>query len=880
MLSTNLLFFTACRFLMLWNLNILCLCVCMCTTGQSGNRTLENEFAQAGFSAAVVQEEVVLGAVGANEWRGGIVRFGTEPAPIPHFVKLDTPTDSYLGYSLSSLCGWSTSFGALLVAGSPREGHVGGIHILALHRNGSVATILHQQGSQLGSYFGAEILSLEMIENKASRSNEKGSCRILVGTPGAWRGDREQGSVIVYAPQKDGDKISLQSLPSLVPSRDSEQGWFGAVIENLGDLDGDGERDVAVGAPRESEGTGAIYIYLSHNGELSSKPSQRIKGTKTSGLFGLALALTADLTGDGLPDLAVGSFGLITILRSLRVVRLQTILGLEPNRIPLPGTAANGERNGHFNFSIFMSLTAQATGEVTVPLKIELNLDVGRRKPRAEFVQSGKDAGVGLNKLVKNVTLKLSSKDDNNAEYTCKLEYFITVADNVEDRVRPIHNSFDISIIENEPQDLYPSPVLDPSSPTSHMVLLHFSKDCGKDDICLPDLSLHASLSSHPVPSWAKHQTRFPFLTGYSKQIIVNIRLKNNGEDSYNTFLFVYFPSSFYYNTLTNLSPHDRVACDMVQQNETRESKLLRCQIAQHMFKAQALLNFKVLLSTEERQTMQELFITASVKGENETKAALRDNSAEPRPLPILTAANLFLTEGEEMNAFVDILVKGINKETNFTYKVLNQGQEAVSFYLDFLLPVTFDGVPALQFQKASKRVECSAQREPSREDLKFGGEEICGTQHCILIPCKSIELLPVSENMDVSLTFTVLTKAFTKNNNGKFTLVTSGRLHLNNSHFVSINDESQHRAQVNIVVSVQLMHNFLLIIGLSAGGGLLLLLLVVAACYKAGFFKRNQMQEPNVNGGNTAQDVGRYEVIVSENAKEPAVGEKSDAAE
>ena len=54
----------------------------------------------------------------------------------------------------------------------------------------------------------------------------------------------------------------------------SEQGWFGAVIENLGDLDGDGERDVAVGAPRESEGTGAIYIYLSHKGELSSKPSQ------------------------------------------------------------------------------------------------------------------------------------------------------------------------------------------------------------------------------------------------------------------------------------------------------------------------------------------------------------------------------------------------------------------------------------------------------------------------------------------------------------------------------------------------------------------------------------------------------------------------------
>lgn len=39
-------------------------------------------------------------------------------------------------------------------------------------------------------------------------------------------------------------------------------GRFGATISSLADLNGDGLRDVAVGAPLENDNTGTVYIYL------------------------------------------------------------------------------------------------------------------------------------------------------------------------------------------------------------------------------------------------------------------------------------------------------------------------------------------------------------------------------------------------------------------------------------------------------------------------------------------------------------------------------------------------------------------------------------------------------------------------------------------
>lgn len=56
-------------------------------------------------------------------------------------------------------------------------------------------------------------------------------------------------------------------------------GRFGTSISSLADLNGDGLRDVAVGAPLEDENRGAVYIFLGdrHRGVRSTFSQVREK---------------------------------------------------------------------------------------------------------------------------------------------------------------------------------------------------------------------------------------------------------------------------------------------------------------------------------------------------------------------------------------------------------------------------------------------------------------------------------------------------------------------------------------------------------------------------------------------------------------------------
>lgn len=51
-------------------------------------------------------------------------------------------------------------------------------------------------------------------------------------------------------------------------------GRFGASVARLGDIDGDGLHDVAVGAPMEDDERGAVYIFCGEKGGISDHYSQ------------------------------------------------------------------------------------------------------------------------------------------------------------------------------------------------------------------------------------------------------------------------------------------------------------------------------------------------------------------------------------------------------------------------------------------------------------------------------------------------------------------------------------------------------------------------------------------------------------------------------
>ena len=93
---------------------------------------------------------------------------------------------------------------------------------------------------------------------------------------------------------------------------------FGWSVAALGDVNGDGLVDLAVGAYSDDDGgfnRGALYVlFMNDNGEVVSfQKISDTEGSFTATLddldhFGSSVAALGDVNGDGLVDLAVGAY--------------------------------------------------------------------------------------------------------------------------------------------------------------------------------------------------------------------------------------------------------------------------------------------------------------------------------------------------------------------------------------------------------------------------------------------------------------------------------------------------------------------------------------------------------------------------------------------
>ncbi len=150
--------------------------------------------------------------------------------------------------------------------------------------------------------------------------NNDGITDIIVGASKDDDGGTDRGAVYIIALKTDGTVKAYQKISS------TEGGFtgvlndgdvFGSSVSSLGDLNGDGVVDVAVGAEYDGDGGiwhGAVWIlFLDTNGTVQSH--QKISDTQGgfTGIlndhvtFGSDIANLGDLNNDGNPDLAVGA---------------------------------------------------------------------------------------------------------------------------------------------------------------------------------------------------------------------------------------------------------------------------------------------------------------------------------------------------------------------------------------------------------------------------------------------------------------------------------------------------------------------------------------------------------------------------------------------
>jgi len=135
-------------------------------------------------------------------------------------------------------------------------------------------------------------------------------------------GGTNRGAVYVCFLNADGTVRAHQKISSTAggfagPLDNQDQ--FGRSIAGLGDLDGDGVRDMAVGAIYDDDGVsnaGAVWVlFLRADGTV--KASQKISLTQggftypltVQSAFGMSVANLGDVNGDGVVDLGVGAIG-------------------------------------------------------------------------------------------------------------------------------------------------------------------------------------------------------------------------------------------------------------------------------------------------------------------------------------------------------------------------------------------------------------------------------------------------------------------------------------------------------------------------------------------------------------------------------------------
>jgi cysteine-rich repeat protein len=197
----------------------------------------------------------------------------------------------------------------------------GAVWILFLNTDGTVKAqqkISSSEGGFAGTlrdgdFFGEAVASLGDLDGD-------GVADLAVGARQDDDGGPDRGAVWILFLNSDGTVKSHQKISS------TQGGFIGALgdadlfadtVTPLGDLDGDGVGDLAVGASQDDDGgtnRGAVWIlFLDSDGTVKSH--QKISDTQggfTGGLddadaFGLGLASLGDLDGDGEGDLAVAA---------------------------------------------------------------------------------------------------------------------------------------------------------------------------------------------------------------------------------------------------------------------------------------------------------------------------------------------------------------------------------------------------------------------------------------------------------------------------------------------------------------------------------------------------------------------------------------------
>ncbi|XP_076461384.1 integrin alpha-IIb-like [Babylonia areolata] len=536
-------------------------------------RALTYGAAQFGFSAdGDGKGRVVIGVPGAKQLTGeAAVLNAHSRRTYTMKIRLDPDTDIEIGYDVAvgNFCGDKR----FCFAVSDRQ--VKGKVYLVEHLYQNMFRHLDSfQGDQEYSSFGSVLCAVDVTGD--------GWADLLVGAPTFTLFTNttnyyDQGRVLVYISHGEVRPGGTDSFAkgTALNGAGLKFSRFGSAISSIGDINRDFINDIAVGAPMEEEGAGAVYVYLGSRDGPANKFSQKIRGkdfTPPLASFGTHIAKpTSQLSDYGYPAFAVGAprSSAVVILRTRLIVNANVSIKATPNPVEGTNQLCPGGIRRHGSGCV----------NVTLCLRVQYHTADMSKSFRSTLAFNF-DVHLEVDKLINtdgSQRVRLYNPEDGTTTTSLHLPLTITrtsplcrkyVAVLKQDKIN--HNPFKPVQLEARfslNTTAFPgvAPMLNQSMPDSVTHQLRLKNRCGHDRRCKADLVLKGHVEYVP-----RSDVSYPFhIINDTKQVELVLNVLNRGETSFGMMLSVNLTGPMDYWTATG---NTTLLC------EARHDSLLHCQ--------------------------------------------------------------------------------------------------------------------------------------------------------------------------------------------------------------------------------------------------------------------------------------------------------------
>uniref|UniRef100_A0A667X3R3 Integrin, alpha 9 n=1 Tax=Myripristis murdjan TaxID=586833 RepID=A0A667X3R3_9TELE len=753
----------------------------------------EHGSCQAGIAGVFTEELVVMGAPGSYYWTGTIKVYNltSDTFYSPNKEEVDSHRYSYLGYAVTA--GHFSSPNVIdIAAGAPQHSGSGKVYIFKIDGL-SLVKSFQASGKMMGSYFGSSLCAVDL--------NQDGLSDLLVGAP-MHSQLRDEGQVSVYLSKGNG----VMEEAGLLNGDNAYNAHFGECIASIGDLDDDGYQDVAIGAPKEDDYGGAVYIYHGDATGIISKYSMRLSGRGVNPglqMFGQSISGNVDMDGNGYT-------GTFTQSRPVITVDVSIFLPVSIN-ISVPQCHEGLQNHNCFSVTVCMRFRGrQLPGQIELLYNLTADADKRQKSQPSRVYFSQNGAQVSL--LSQQLSLDINREQ-------CQ-RYTAYVKKDVKEVFTPI--TFEVAyslgkhvLSGHQERDLPAlSPVLrwNKGRKIAARNETWFEKNCLSDD-CAADLRLHGKLLLYSKPHLA---------LGGVKNVSLNLTISNAGDDAYDTNIYFNFSREVFYINFWQ-KEEKGISCGLV------DLDFLKCSVG-----------FPFM-----RYHFAVIFDTSRLSGENDTLhvntlfglAVISHKCCCLRPHSVVTPTSFVYGNSIDASRFVQLEDMECNfQPLNLTFQVLKA-----------------------QSNKQRAQGNCTPHRNPTPCTIPQDRESIFHTifafftksgrrvldcdrpgRACLTISCSLGPQLK-EEALSIDIKVLLNTEILKRDSSSVIQFVTRGNVQVDDRAMEVPNGQPEDISLVFEALHSQEPRGYVVgwIIAISLLVGILIFLLLAVLLWKMGFFRR-----------------------------------------